>query len=186
MIRHAPTFQKYSDRYNMNWRLMLAQGYQESGLNQSAKSAVGAIGVMQLMPQTGAELRVGNIHVADNNIHGGVKYMRQLIDAHFKDEDMNDLGKGLFALAAYNAGPGRIHRLREEAKKEGLDPNKWFNNVEIIVAKRVGRETTQYVSNIYKYYLVFDLLQNIDSPASDEKSTTIESADKSMPSDQAK
>ena len=158
-VRHSQTFQKYADQYDMDWLLMLAQGYQESGLNQNAHSPVGAIGVMQLMPATGRQLRVGDIHIANNNIHGGVKYMRSLIDHHFKDDPMSDLNKGLFALAAYNAGPGRIHHLRQAAEKKGLDPNKWFDNVEIIVSEHVGRETTQYVSNIYKYYLAFDLLQ---------------------------
>lgn len=162
VVRYGKTFQKYGDRYDMDWRLMLAQGYQESGLNQQVHSPVGAIGVMQLMPATGKELRVGNIHVADNNIHGGVKYMRSLVDNNFKDEPMNDLGRGLFALAAYNAGPGRIRQLRQQAAKRGLDPNKWFDNVEIVVAERVGRETTQYVSNIYKYYVAFRLMQALE------------------------
>jgi membrane-bound lytic murein transglycosylase MltF len=159
-VRHAPTFQKYAKQYDMDWQLMLAQGFQESGLNQKAHSSVGAIGVMQLMPATGKQLKVGNIHHADNNIHGGVKYMRQLIDQHFADQDMDPVEQAMFALAAYNAGPGRIHQLRAKAKKKGLDPNKWFNNVELIVAEHIGRQTTQYVSNIYKYYVAFSLLND--------------------------
>ena len=70
---------------------------------------------------------------------------------------MDDLNKGLFAFASYNAGPGRVKQLRREAEKEGLDPNLWFNNVERIASKRIGRETVTYVSNIYKYYVAYKL-----------------------------
>ena len=71
---------------------------------------------------------------------------------------MDKLNKGLFAFAAYNAGPGRVDQLRQEARRRGLDPNLWFNNVERIAAERVGRETVQYVSNIYKYYLAYKMV----------------------------
>jgi membrane-bound lytic murein transglycosylase MltF len=159
-VRHASAFQTYAQKYDLDWQLMLAQGFQESGLNQNAQSAVGAIGVMQLMPSTGKQLKVGDIHKAENNIHGGVKYMRELIDNHFADEGMDPIEQSMFALAAYNAGPSRIDRLRKKAKEKGLDPNKWFNNVELVVAEDVGRQTTQYVSNIYKYYVAFSLLND--------------------------
>ena len=130
---------------------MAAQGYQESQLNQDAKSAVGAIGIMQLMPATGKEQNVGDITKVEANIHAGVKYMRATADAFFKDEPMDKLNKALFTFASYNAGPGRIRQLRREAEKRGLDPNVWFGNVEVIAAERIGRETVTYVSNIYKY-----------------------------------
>jgi membrane-bound lytic murein transglycosylase MltF len=70
---------------------------------------------------------------------------------------MDDLNKGLFAFASYNAGPARIRGLREKAAARGLDPNKWFNNVELIAAESIGRETVQYVANIYKYYLAYQM-----------------------------
>ncbi len=151
-------FQKYGDRYQMDYLLMAAQGYQESGLDQNAKSQVGAIGVMQIMPATGKELKVGDITQVESNIHGGVKYMRFVIDQYFKDEPMDALNKGLFAFASYNAGPGRIRQLRREAAKRGLDPNVWFGNVEQIASERIGRETVTYVSNIYKYYIAYRLM----------------------------
>lgn len=155
----ANTFQTYSEQYELDWLLMAAQGYQESGLNHSVKSPVGAIGVMQIMPATGNDLKVGDIHVVNNNIHGGVKYMRNLIDKYFRHEQMTTLDKGLFALASYNAGPAKIRQLRAEAKKRGLDPNIWFDNVERIAAEKIGRETVQYVSNIYKYYIAYRLVR---------------------------
>jgi membrane-bound lytic murein transglycosylase MltF len=151
-------FRKYGDRYDIDYLLMMAQGFQESGLDQNAKSAVGAIGVMQIMPATARDLRVGDITQIDPNIHGGVKYIRFMIDQYFKDEPMTPLNKGLFAFAAYNCGPGRVASLRREAAKRGLDPNRWFNNVEIVAADRIGSETVTYVSNIYKYYTAYKLL----------------------------
>jgi membrane-bound lytic murein transglycosylase MltF len=150
-------FRKYGDRYKIDWLLMVAQGYQESRLDQDVKSPVGAVGVMQVMPKTGQELKVGDIKQLEPNVHAGVKYIRFMIDQYFADEPMDQLNKGLFAFAAYNAGPGRVEQLRREAQRRGLDPNLWFNNVERIAAERVGRETVQYVSNIYKYYVAYTL-----------------------------
>jgi membrane-bound lytic murein transglycosylase MltF len=63
-----------------------------------------------------------------------------------------------FTFAAYNAGPKRVQQLRLEASKSGLDPNIWFNQVEIVAAKRIGRETVQYVRNIHKYYTAYRIL----------------------------
>jgi membrane-bound lytic murein transglycosylase MltF len=152
-------FRKYGARYNLDWMLMAAQGYQESRLDQNAKSHVGAIGVMQVMPATGAELNVGDISVIEPNIHAGVKYIRQVIDRNFANEPMDDVNKVLFAFAAYNCGPGRVRSLRREATERGLDANVWFNNVERIASERIGRETVTYVGNIYKYYVTYLLIQ---------------------------
>ena len=148
---------KYSDQYGLDYLLMAAQGYQESGLNHARRSAVGAIGVMQVMPKTGAEQKVGDIRQLEPNIHAGVKYIRFMMDRYYANEPMDALNKGLFAFASYNAGPARIRQLREKAAARGLDPNKWFNNVEVVAAESIGRETVQYVSNIYKYYLAYQM-----------------------------
>jgi membrane-bound lytic murein transglycosylase MltF len=152
-------FRKYGDRYDLDWLLMAAQGYQESRLDQNARSPVGAVGVMQVMPATGGDLKVGDIHQMEPNIHAGVKYIRFMIDQYFKDEPMDELNRHLFAFAAYNAGPGRLAGLRRAAQKQGLDPNVWFHNVERIAAAKIGRETVTYVSNIYKYYVAYALVQ---------------------------
>jgi len=152
-------FRKYSDRYDMDYLLMMAQGFQESQLQQDAVSPAGAIGIMQLMPATGRSMRVGDITRAGPNIHAGVKYMRFMVDTFYAKEPMEPLDKGLFAFAAYNAGPGRVQQLRGYAEKRGLDPNRWFNNVELIAAERIGQETVIYVSNIYKYYIAYRLMQ---------------------------
>jgi membrane-bound lytic murein transglycosylase MltF len=154
----AEFFKKYGSQYNVDYLLMMAQGFQESTLDQNAKSSVGAIGVMQLMPATGEQMKVGDIHEEEANIHGGVKYIRFMVDKYFANEPMDDTNKILFAFAAYNAGPGRIHALRQEAAKKGLDPNIWIDNVELVAANRIGMETVTYVSNIYKYYIAYKLV----------------------------
>ena len=152
-------FRKYGTQYSVDYLLMLAQGFQESGLDQTVKSHVGAIGIMQVMPATAKDLKVGDVNQIDPNIAAGVKYMRFMIDQYYKDEPMDDLNKGLFAFASYNAGPARIRGLRKEAAARGLNPNVWLNNVERIAAERIGRETVTYVSNIYKYYIAYTLVQ---------------------------
>ena len=152
-------FRKYGDKYDVDHLLMVAQGFQESGLDHSAKSPVGAIGIMQIMPATGKDLKVGDISQLESNVHGGVKYIRFMIDQYYANEPMTPLNKGLFAFAAYNAGPGRVAGLRKEAAKRGLDPNKWFHNVELVAAEKIGSETVTYVSNIYKYYTAYKLLE---------------------------
>jgi len=151
-------FRKYSDQYKVDFLLMAAQGYQESRLDQSTRSHVGAIGIMQVMPQTGKELAVGDITKLEPNIHAGVKYMRAVRDRYFENEPMDDLNKALFTFAAYNAGPARVRQLRKEAGTRGLNPNVWFGNVEQIASERIGRETVTYVANIFKYYIAYRLV----------------------------
>ena len=152
-------FRKYGDRYDLEHLLLMAQGYQESQLNQSARSPVGAIGVMQVMPATGRDMRVGDITKIEPNIHAGVKFLRSMMDEYYANEPMDRFDKMLFTFAAYNAGPGRIGQLRRLAAQRGLDPNVWFNNVELIAAEKIGRETVTYVSNIYKYYLAYQMIE---------------------------
>ncbi|MGU3522811.1 transglycosylase SLT domain-containing protein [Enterobacteriaceae bacterium C23F] len=151
-------FRKYGEQYNVDWLLMAAQGYQESRLNQSVRSPVGAIGVMQVMPKTGKELNVGDIRKLEPNINAGIKYMRWMIDHYYGDEPMTQLNKALFSFASYNAGPARIARLRADTKARGFDPNVWFGNVENLAAEKIGAETVTYVSNIYKYYIAYRLV----------------------------
>jgi membrane-bound lytic murein transglycosylase MltF len=155
LVKH---FRRYGEQYSIDWLLMAAQAYQESRLDQAARSPVGAIGVMQLMPATGNDMGL-DIHVAESNIHAGVKYVRWLIDRQFNDPAIGEVDRVLLAFAAYNAGPGRVRSLRREAGKRGLDPNVWFGNVEHIAAEKIGRETVQYVSNIYKYYIAYQRVE---------------------------
>jgi membrane-bound lytic murein transglycosylase MltF len=152
-------FEKYGAKYHFDPLMLAAQGYQESQLNQNAKSHVGAIGIMQVMPATGAELKVGDIRIAEPNVHAGAKYMDQLMTRYFPDAQFSDANRTLFAFASYNAGPGNISRMRKLAAERGLDPDKWFNDVEIVTSEKIGAETTTYVRNIYKYYVAYKLVE---------------------------
>jgi len=152
-------FKTYGERYDFDHLMLAALAYQESGLDQSARSSAGAIGVMQLLPSTAADPNVGipDITTLENNIHAGTKYLRFVRDRYFSDPEMDPLNQTLFTFAAYNAGPARIRGLREEAARTGLDANQWFGSVEHVAAKRIGRETVQYVSNIGKYWVAYRL-----------------------------
>jgi membrane-bound lytic murein transglycosylase MltF len=150
-------FERYGARYHFDPLMLVAQGYQESRLRQDARSHVGAVGVMQIMPDTGKELAVGDIHQIEPNIHAGAKYMNQLMTSYFKDANFSEQERTLFAFASYNAGPGNIIKMRARAASEGLDQDKWFDNVELVTAKRIGIETTTYVRNIFKYYVAYKL-----------------------------
>jgi membrane-bound lytic murein transglycosylase MltF len=152
-------FEKYGKKYNFDPLMLAAQGFQESQLNQNAKSHVGAIGVMQVMPATGKELGVGDIRNIESNIHAGAKYMDQIMAKNFSDARFDGVNRTLFAFASYNCGPGNISKMRKAAEKDGLDPDQWFNNVEIVTAKKIGIETTTYVRNIYKYYVAYKLME---------------------------
>ena len=155
-------FEKYSEQYDFDYLMMAALAYQESQLDHSSRSHVGAVGIMQILPSTATDKNVGipDIEDLENNIHAGIKYLRFLQDRYFSDPEIDPLNQTLFAFAAYNAGPAKVRRLRNETRKMGLDPNVWFGNVEVVAAKRIGRETVQYVSNIYKYYIAYRLTRD--------------------------
>lgn len=151
-------FKKYGRQYQFDYLLLTAQGYQESRLDQQARSPVGAVGIMQLMPEVGREMDVGDITRIGPNIHAGAKYLREIMTRYFSDAHFDELNRHLFAFASYNAGPNRIARLRREAARQGYNPNLWFGNVERVVAENIGRETVRYVSSIFKYYIAYKLV----------------------------
>lgn len=155
----AAIFGKYGEQYAVDALLVAAQGYQESRLDQSVRSKAGAVGIMQLLPSTAADSSVGipDISTAENNIHAGVKYLNHIRNEFFADLENDRLNQTLLAMASYNAGPNRIRELRKKAAAQGLDPNRWFGNVEVVAAREVGREPVQYVANIYKYYVAYRL-----------------------------
>jgi membrane-bound lytic murein transglycosylase MltF len=154
------TFRKYGDQYIFDYLMLAAQGYQESQLDQAKHSRAGAVGVMQIKPATaaGKPFSITGVDAdSDANIHAGAAYLRYIADVYLDDPKLSPRERLLLALAAYNAGPGNLNRFRDSAQQQGLDPNIWFNNVEQGAAKVVGRETVQYVSNIYKYYIAYSL-----------------------------
>jgi membrane-bound lytic murein transglycosylase MltF len=154
-------FQQYGGKYDFPWLLLAAQAFQESGIDQSRVSSAGAVGVMQIKPSTAEGPPVfikGVDKSAQRNIEAGTKYLRFIADQLGKDEGMDKINRALFAFASYNAGPARVAQLRRKAEKRGLDPDKWFGNVELVAARDIGQETVQYVGNIYKYYVSYTLI----------------------------
>lgn len=152
---------RYAGEYDFDWLMITAQGYQESQLDQSKESSAGAIGIMQVLPSTAKDpnVNIPDISTPENNIHAGVRYLRFLRSNYFEDPEIAPVDQVLLAFGAYNAGPGNIRKARKRAVKLGLDPNVWFNNVEIAAAKSISREPVIYVRNIYKYYVAYKLLQ---------------------------
>ena len=163
-LNHFRTlFEKYGASYSLDWLLLSAQAFQESQLKQETVSHAGAVGLMQVLPSTAASPPISIPEIkksVDNNVHAGVKYMRYLIDNFFAGEQMDSLNTHLFALAAYNCGPGNVRKLRREAREKGMNENEWFNSVELLAARHIGVEPVQYVSNIYKYYMAYQALQH--------------------------
>lgn len=158
-------FETYGQTYGIDWLELVAQAYQESRLDQSVVSHAGAIGVMQLLPSTAADKNVGipDISTVENNIHAGAKYMAFLREHYFSDPQIHPAAKMDFAWASYNAGPNRIRRLRKKAQERGFDPNRWFGNVEVLAAEKIGRETVDYVRNINKYFVAYKMYFNAQS-----------------------
>ena len=154
-------FQKHGTAYGFDYLMLMAQGYQESRLDQQARSKMGAVGIMQLLPSTAADPAVGITGIdkdPERNIEAGAKYLRLLSDKYLADPALTPVNRTLMAFAAYNAGPGNLRKFRAYAQKSGKDPNVWFQNVEQGAARIVGQETVSYVSNIYKYYIAYKLI----------------------------
>lgn len=150
----------YAGEYGFDWRLIFAQAYQESKLNQNEVSAAGAVGIMQILPTTASDRNVSipGIGKLENNIHAGIKYLDFIRSRYFDDPGISAHDRIFFSLAAYNAGPRRISEARVQASRMQLDPDVWFANVEIAAAKMVGGEPVVYVRNIYKNFVSFGLI----------------------------
>jgi len=158
LIRLRKSFQAHAATYDLDWVLLAAQAFQESRLGADTENNHGAVGIMQIKPASAAEAGVQDVTTDDGNIEGGAAYLRLLIDRYFDDPGLDPTIRQLFAVAGYNAGPARIRDLRRRTAAAGLDPDRWFDNVEVLVAREVGRETVRYVSNIMKYYVTFTLM----------------------------
>jgi membrane-bound lytic murein transglycosylase MltF len=170
--RYGPLLRRFADRFEFDWLKMVALAYQESGLNHARVSPAGAVGLMQLLPSTAAYLGFRNPRDLEQNAHAGVKYMALLRnqvpaartpDAHFD-----------FCLAAYNMGRGRLQQMRRLARERGLDPDVWFDNVEVVTLERVGQEPVRYVANVNKYYVAYALA--FQGQAERERQRRLESA----------
>jgi membrane-bound lytic murein transglycosylase MltF len=155
-------FKRYGDQYGFDALAIAAQGYQESQLDHGKRSHRGAEGIMQVLPSTAADKHVGipDISKEEDNIHAGVKYLAFIRDRYFSDPSISEEDRMAFSWAAYNAGPAKVRKMRNLAKEMGLNPNVWHANVEVAAGKIVGRETVDYVSNIFKYYIAYSLVRD--------------------------
>ena len=144
--------------YGFDWHLIAAQAYQESRLDPAARSRSGAIGLMQLLPSTAKDMGVEDPSGIEENLTAGIRYMAWLRDKFFDDSALPEAVRIDFALAAYNAGPGRVRRWRREATAQGIDPDIWFGEVENLALERVGLEPVRYVANINKYCVILTRL----------------------------
>lgn len=153
-------FVSYGEKYDIDWFILLAMAFQESGLDHSKVSHRGAVGIMQVMPKTARDwyVDIDNVHDLESNIHAGSKYLRFIHDRYFDKPEIADIDKIYFSLAAYNAGPAKIRRMRKLAAQQGYNPNKWFNHVEVVARENISQEPVKYVANISRYFTIYQRL----------------------------
>ncbi len=165
--KYDDLIKKYSDLVGWDWRLGSSLVYQESQFNPNSKSWAGAVGLMQLMPNTAKQVGISNLKNPEQNIKGGFKYLVYL-DNLWKETITDSTERIKFVLASYNVGPGHITDARNLTEKYEGNPNIWFDNVEVYlklkskpkyyndeVVKRGyarGRETVKYVKEILERY----------------------------------
>jgi len=165
---------EYADIYRFDWRMVVAQMYQESRFDPNAKSWAGARGLMQIMPRTAKQLGIKNIKDPKQSVKAGVKYLDWLRDRF--DAELSVKDRMWFTLAAYNAGAGHVHDARSLARKMGWESNRWFGNVEramLLLSKRKyskkakhgyvrGSEPVKYVREIRDRYQAYIKLTQSD------------------------
>jgi membrane-bound lytic murein transglycosylase F len=161
---YDPLIQRYAAKHGLDWRLMAALAWRESRFDASATSWVGALGLFQVMPRTGRALGFTNLHDPAQSTHAGIMYFHQLLSR--LDPRIPFDERLLFALAGYNTGIGHVGDARRLAARQGLDPNRWFDNVEqamLLLAKPQyhrqarhgyvrGHEPVTHVREIYEQY----------------------------------
>nr|WP_010132639.1 transporter substrate-binding domain-containing protein [Microbulbifer agarilyticus] len=137
---------KYSDEYDFDWRLIVAQMYQESTFNPKAKSWVGARGLMQVMPDTGKQVGEKNLFDPETSVRAGLKYLEWL-HRKFEDKGISPENMMWFTLASYNAGLGHVYDAQDLAEEKGWDRNVWFDNVEnamLLLSEKKYYEKARY------------------------------------------
>ncbi|HSC80983.1 MAG TPA: transglycosylase SLT domain-containing protein [Chitinolyticbacter sp.] len=149
----APVFQVVAAANNMDWLLLAAIGQRESKLNPVVRQN-GPTGIMQVNPSTARKMGVKDPHGNEGNITAAAKYLNYL-RRMFAKPGIEPDDQLFFMLAAYNAGEGRIAQIRRQTAKEGLDPNRWGGNVEVVARRMVGQRLLDYVSSVNRFYLAY-------------------------------
>jgi membrane-bound lytic murein transglycosylase F len=153
--------------YNLDWRLIVSQMYQESRFNPLASNSTGAKGLMQMMPRTAKELGVKDLKDPEQAIASGVQYLDWTRKRFSEDLPVQE--QIFFSLASYNAGYGHVKDAQRLAKKMGWRSDRWFNHVEkamLLLQKRQyykkarygyvrGTEPVNYVRDIHQRYLSY-------------------------------
>jgi membrane-bound lytic murein transglycosylase MltF len=157
MDQYAGWIRELAEEYRFDWLRIAAQCFQESGLDPNAVSSSGAVGLMQLLPATAADMGCDDPRDPEQNLRAGVRYLDWLRSSYFDDPELDEVDRMDLILAAYNAGPGNVRKWRQEAPARGLDPNRWRENVERLALEHVGVQPIRYVDNIEKYYVAYTL-----------------------------
>ncbi len=158
----APVFQVVAAANDMDWLLLAAIGQRESKLKGVTRQN-GPTGVMQVNPSTARKMGVKDPHGNEGNITAAARYLSYLRKMFTRSEIAED-DQLYFMLAAYNAGEGRVQQMRRQAAKEGLDPNRWGGNVEIVARRMVGQRLLDYVSSVNRFYLAYQASERDSSP----------------------
>jgi membrane-bound lytic murein transglycosylase MltF len=172
-------FKKYGAEYDFDHLMIMALGYQESRLNQKARNPHGPVGMMQMTPSTASTSAVGIKGIekdAGKNVEAAAKYLRYIADSYLDDPGIDRMNRTLMAFVGYNAGPRNLQLVRDAAEESGLDPNVWFQNVELAAARKLGRKTVDYISNIYKYYAAYRMAVGETGAGATAAQATIETA----------
>ena len=159
--QYIDLIKKYCQQHGFDYLVVAAQAYFGSNLDHGKTGVGGAVGIMQILPSTAADanVNISKIEEVENNIHAGVKYLAFLRNRYFSDPELTSGNRIAFTLAAYNAGPRKVQKMRVAAAKMGLDSNEWFNHVELAAGRIAGHRIVKYVADVYKYYLAFSLAE---------------------------
>lgn len=153
--RVRPVLQKQGSRHGLDWMFLAAMAYKESTLNPAARGVGGATGLMQITPAAARSVGVSNITALENNVEASARYLLALRNRHFAGKQMGESDRRAFMLAAYNMGPQRVQSMRAEARRRGLNPDRWFFHVERVALEELGMGVPAYVSAVNKYYLAY-------------------------------
>lgn len=163
--KYDPYFTKYSKRYfgpGFDWKYFKAQAVAESRLRADAKSHVGALGVMQIMPGTFEEIALKNPTIKGTreqprwNIAAGIYYDRMIWKLWKAERPLRD--RLSFTFGSYNAGKGNILKAQRLAAKEGLNPNLW-ESIEPVLPRITGKHSKETITYVRRIHSIKEVLQ---------------------------